>query len=167
MGYWEGIYRTYLKPNESGTVIFYPWGIMGKGYMLESKTIEGRVRNFIKASFFVSMLIVIVVQLALGSLANVLVFPIYLLCYQLAVSRLVRGLALSTEKLNLRETYSSSANAFGLPTLIALEIGSLGFVAAGIFIIKYAHAVLAGVAGILFFGLCSIAYAYMILKRLS
>jgi len=125
----------FLK-DESGNDLFYPWGVLGSGFVIDSeaKTREiqrryrqVRVRGTFAIIFFQGCFSLV------GGLAALLV---YCLVFPITVSKIIEGLPPSTIKLRLSfsEYYKAAARAHSLASLQSGVLGSLGLVAMGIFL---------------------------------
>jgi hypothetical protein len=86
--------------------------------------------------------------------------------YSIWVSRVLRGLQPSGEKLSWRESFTSQALAHGALALWSMEILSLAFIAMGVFILVIEPGKwLRALATIAFFGLCAGVFAFMLIVR--
>ena len=98
----------------------------------------------------------------------VFILPIYFLAYGFWIKRHTRGLAISSDKLTLKDTTTNSARAHNFVTLWLLEIGALLFVIAGIIILVYKpQKWIAGLLSIVFFGWCAYVFWKMIKAKIS
>jgi|TARA_B100000315_G_C14449937_1_gene528626 hypothetical protein len=166
MGYFEGLTASSFKTDENGQLIFYPWGKLGKGYILPTEAKKNEVRNFVKLHYVISLISIIGVGIIFGWLYPVILLPVFYAWYYFTITKHIKGLTKSTAKLTLKESATSSAKAHNVATLWVLFVFSVLFVIAGIFIwiIKKDEWITA-LMSITFFGACSIAIAYMIKQR--
>ncbi len=178
MGYFDGLADAVFKKNAAGQTVYYPWGIFGKGYVIESEEQKERIRSFMKKNYYVILPVSIVLGLLLQRLIRsgsylpflgILVVSggAYIAYFHFQTKKLLSEAPLSTEKLSLWESYRNSASSHNLATLIVLEIFSIGFVIAGFFLLTVTYNVLLPALCIGIFGLCSIAIGYMILSKLK
>jgi hypothetical protein len=151
MGYFDGITGASFKTDEKGNTIFYPWGILGKGYILpEDKKDSFRtgIKRFLQLSLPLVFLITIFLKWWI-----ILVFAVFIFGYTIWVNKIKKSLILSSNKLTLSESITNSARSHNLTTLWLLEIGSLLFVLAIIFILAISpEKWTIGVPSIVFFG---------------
>ena len=135
MGYFEGITASYFKTDKEGNTVFYPYGILGKGYILPEER-KVLFRRLIKKYMQISLPLAIATTMFLKWwLVLLFVFPFYLLAYAIWMNKLTKNFKKSTDKLTLSESTTNSARSHNLTTLWLLEIGSLLFVIVGIFIV--------------------------------
>ena len=172
MGYFDGLTARNFKNINDGRTIFFPWGAIGKGYVLESKEQIERFRTWMKRCHMITLVISILSAQTFGFPAGlamiVPILVIYYLVYNWRIKKLTRGLKESAEKMTIRETQKTSAMAHDWGTLIIMEICSLGFVAAGIWILTVKsdqHSEMIGWSAILFFGLCALVFLNMMSRK--
>ncbi len=80
---------------------------------------------------------------------------------------MTRGLARSSERLTWRESARNSARSHSLATLVFLQIISLAFIGAGVFILIRDDNRLVGGLSIGFFALCSVGIGRLIIAKLK
>jgi hypothetical protein len=108
---------------------------MGRGYVVPTEDEYERLRRNAKI-FTAALLVPIIVPAALQMVvATVVIAAVIALLYLLWAYALVRRLEPSAEKLSMRDTLSTQAFTHNAATLWLLEFLSLGFVAAGIFLL--------------------------------
>jgi hypothetical protein len=168
MGYFDVITGGAFKTDDDGRKLFFPWGTLGRGYVLGSDQDDLRLRGQIKI-FMIAALGLIVVSAALQScsyLVSLAVTPVLIGFYALWMAYLLPRLGASDERLSLQESMMSQALGHNATTLWLLEIGSLAFVGIGacIFIFDPANW-LTGIGSMLFFGLCAAVFAFMLVVR--
>ena len=168
MGYFDGLVSGAFKKDAAGHTVFYPWGILGKGYVVPSVVEEERLRSFLKTMYMILLPGIIIIQVVFGAWVNfVIVIPVYIAWYVMWVRRTTAGMQVSVEKLAMGEAYKNSARSHNLPTLIVLEIFALGFVAIGLWMLSLGkEPVIAGLC-VGFFGLCAVAIGYMIKQKVK
>ena len=165
-GFFEAWAECLFKVDTQGHLLFFPWGIFGRGYVVPSQQRHEGLLN-VQAKLLKLSLIgsIVIVSLAQPPLLALLVLPPFYLGYSLWLRRTTRGWLLSTERLSIRESLAAQSNAFGRPLLWTLLLGSLLFVLAGIWLLAVRpDEWLTSTAAILFFGLCSAAYARMLFQ---
>jgi hypothetical protein len=152
MGYFDGLTDASFKTDERGNTIFYPWGILGKGYILpEDKKDSFRVS--IKRFLQVSLPLAILITILKLWLLLLIVLPVFILGYTIWINKITRNLILSSNKLTLSESTTNSARSHNLTTLWLLAFSSLLFVVASIFIIIITPENWSiAISGIIFFG---------------
>jgi len=163
MGYFDGLTDGAFKTNPEGKLLFYPWGVLGKGYALPGVDKKEEIRRFVKSFYVVSMPLIFITGLTVGWIYSSIWMPPLVFWYWLRMKRLLEGVTTTTEKLKVAEAYKSSARSHNIGTLWFLEACSVLFVLAGLFILfKSTQNWFVGLASVIFFGACSLAIGYMI-----
>jgi Na+-translocating ferredoxin:NAD+ oxidoreductase RnfD subunit len=161
MGYFDGLAASSFKKDDKGNTLFFPWGILGKGYLLP----EDR-KDDIRRSLKRHMMLVVPLAIACSMftwIGLLVALPLYYVSYAFWVNRLIKGLPTSTEKLTFADSTTGAAQAHNTITLWLLEIGSLLFVLAGIYVlIVKPEKWIIGLSSILFFGFCALVCWRMI-----
>lgn len=138
MGYFEGITANYFKTDEEGRTVFYPYGILGRGFIVpeERKT---DVRRIVTTYTLTSLPIAIAATALLKWwLVLSAVLPVYLLAFSLHLTKLTSTFEKSSHKLTVPAVFESafsSINSCNLLTLWLIEIGSVLFLLTGIYLI--------------------------------
>ena len=166
MGYFDALTSSYFKTEPDGRRLFFPWGVLGRGYVLASERDYERLRGQLKAYTIVTLILTIGAA-ALHSYVGAIIVGVALIAFYLVWAQfLLRGLPQSDERLSLEESMTSQGLAHNAAMLWLLEILSLVFVAAGLFILSAdPDNWLMGLFTIVFFGLCALALARMLLLR--
>ncbi|MBN1545705.1 MAG: hypothetical protein JW902_03505 [Syntrophaceae bacterium] len=152
MGYFDGLTDASFKTDEKGNTIFYPWGILGRGYILPEDK-KDSFRNGIKRFLQISLPLVILITVLKLWLLLLIVLPVFIIGYTIWIKKITKNLNSSSNKLTLSESTINSARSHNLTTLWFLAIGSLLFVVASIFIIIIApEKWTIGLPGVIFFG---------------
>lgn len=158
-----------FKLDAQGRQLFFPWGALGRGYVVPSETEHARLLEILSRMTKVGMVgVILLVSLVRPRSLALLILPPTCLAHHLWVRRTTRGWPPTEERLSMRESFAAQAIAVGWPLLWALLLGSLLFVVAGIYLlIVRPDEWSTSVAAILFFGVCSAAYSWMIWLRTS
>lgn len=169
MGYFRGLTSSSFKTTEDGRRLFYPWGVLGRGYLVGSEENYGRLRKQMKTYIVVSVVLIIVAPslfrgFNLGvsaALAGVcLAFYLTWMCI------LLPSLNATDEGLSLKESMTSQARAHGPIVLWLLTIVSLVLVAGGVLMfVAQPGSRLIALVPILFFGFCAALFIRMLLLR--
>ncbi|MEN6620314.1 MAG: hypothetical protein ABFD50_02030 [Smithella sp.] len=165
MGYFDGLTDACFKTNMQGTTLFYKWGVLGKGYILPSIEKKDEIRKFVKLYYMVSLPTIIGAGAFINWLwAMLLVIPFFI-WFQIKISSLTKGLAISNEKLTLKESYTNSAKGHNKTTLWLLLIFSILMFLGGLFMLLIARdfkGQILGISFIIMFGTCSAVFIYML-----
>jgi len=165
MSYFDGLTDGAFKTDASGNTLFYPWGILGSGVIVESEEKKKKIRNFIKKISIFTLPAIIIIQITVGFWLNLILLPIFGIWYYFSIKHITKDLNITNKKLTISESYNNSAKSFGFLTLIFLEFGSIVFVVLGIWTLWIDKESLIAYASIGFFSLCAIAFGYMIVAK--
>ena len=166
MGYFDGLVSGAFKKDDSGNSLFYPWGVFGSGYIVQSKETLEQLRKFLKKYYLVMLITIITIQITVGFWLNLTILPIVIVYYHFYVKKITKDFPKTSEKLTLGQSFSNSAKSHNLPTLIILEVFSVGFVALGILILLFGQNLIIALSSIGFFGLCGVSIGYMIFVKI-
>jgi len=167
MGYFDGLVDASFKKDSQGKDLFFPYGILSSGYVLESEEHKNKIRKFFKTTYVILLPTIVIVQIVVGFWLNLILLPIFYVWFYITIKKMTKDLQRSSEKLKTSEAYQNSARSHNLVTLVLLEIASLLFVAGGIFILNRGANVMIGSASIGFFGFCAVAIGYMIFSKIK
>ena len=167
MGYFDGLTDAAFKKDVSGNNLFYPWGIFGSGFIINSEDEKNQIRGFFKKMYMVMFPSIIIIHMTVGFWLNLVLLPVYGIWYYFKAKKITKDLRKTEEKLKVSESYKNSAKSHNLSTLIILELFSLGFVVLGLFVLQSGKELLVAYASIGFFGLCSIAIGFMIMAKIK
>jgi hypothetical protein len=163
MDYFDGLTDAKFKTDAQRRLLFYPWGILSKGYVLPDESKKQQIRRFVRLYYIVFWPVIIGTMIFIGWIFSFAVMFLLFLWYYFETSRFLKGLPIAGEKLSLSESYTSSAKSHNMATLWILLIFSVLFVLSGFAILVHNRdAWFIGLASIIFFGASSLANGYMI-----
>ena len=167
MGYFDGLTDGSFKTDSEGRHVYFPWGVMGKGYVLPNEEKKEEIRSFLKRYYQVGLILIIGAQIFVGWQLNLLVvLPILLIAFYVRKRTLLEGIPISNAKLTTSESFVASAKSHNLATLWLLEVFSLLFVVGGVFIMASSGgSILIGLLSVVFFGLTSIVIGRMLIVK--
>jgi hypothetical protein len=165
MGYFDGFFGGVFKTDPKGNSIFYPWGFLGKGYVLPDAKTKQKISSVIANYVMASVIFMLVVGIYWDWLYAFALVPIFFIWYYFTYSKLTKNLPVTNSRLTLRESFKNSANSHNIITLWAMFIVSLAFLLFFLVQLTSKKPGLMEFAGALFFGICSIALGYMIKER--
>jgi hypothetical protein len=166
MGYFDALTSSYFKAGADGRQVFFPWGVLERGYALPSEEAYNKLRGKLKVYTIVALAAIIGTSAAQMYLVSAGITAALIGFYVVWAQFLLRGLAPVEETLSLRESYTSQALAHSAVTLWALEISSLVFVVGGVLLLVFDRQNRATALGAtVFFGLCAVAIGFMIVQR--
>ena len=165
MGLIDAVTRTSFEERDGGW-IFYPYGVLSRGFVLANGQKHVQLRRFVKRHLLIGGAALLLPSVTVGPAFGLLTVPPVLLWYTLAVRRLTRGLPLARERLALRDNIRAHARRYTLSDLWTLEITFLLFVAAGVgMLVARSENWLAGVVSIAVFVAGALAVGLMIVGR--
>ncbi len=158
-----------FKKDFEGKTVFFPWGSMGKGYVVPTVAEDERLRRVIKISNMVIMFAIAASYIIfLGSLVPLaIICPISFAWYVIWVHITTKGMSQSYEIFNVAEARRNVIQSYNLSTLVAAEVIFLVFLAGGVQIVMDGHQVAVGVFFVMLFGLGSAAAGYMIMQKIK
>ena|SRR5271165_4059187 len=131
MGYLDALTSSYFKTAQDGRKLFFPWGVLGRGYAIASEQDYKRLQRQVKVYTVIS-LVLIIGAVVLGSQRFLWPLLIGVVLFYIVWTRyLLRGLQPSDERLSLQDR----AAALSTVSLWLLEIGTLACVGFGIIIL--------------------------------
>ena len=161
---------SYFKTAADGGKLFFPWGVLGKGYVIGSDANYERIRGMRKIFLGISVVLIVAVLVIQrrDPFALYAVAAGYIAAYAMWTRFAVAGLLPAQERLTMREVIGSHPKAYSPFLLWPLEIGALLFVIGGIVVLmKDPSHWSSELGGIVFFGLCAVSFAYMLVLRAS
>jgi Ca2+/Na+ antiporter len=165
MGYFDALTTSSFKTTEDGRRFFFPYGTIGRGYIIPTEDEYHKLRRAVKIYMMISFFLVILVT-RLPLLIGLIVVAILLIPYFLWAHAKSRQMQITQEKLTFKEHELNVTREYSFLGLWLLELGAIGFVFAGIYILIIApEKWLIASASILFFGLAAIAFGRMIFVK--
>ncbi len=157
----------YFQTGRDGRTLFYPWGALGRGYVVASEKDEARLRRQIN----IYMGVMLGLLLALGmanryAMAGVVAVLTVVFYYVWSRYYLTRGLQPTDERMRLREAMTAQAMSYSWAALWALELLFLLFtgMCAFVLVIEPADWLISG-AGIAMFAPLAMFMAWMLMLR--
>ena len=166
MGYFDALTGSAFKTADDGRKLFFPWGTLGRGYVLGSDEAYAQLRGHIKLYTMAALALIVAPSALQMYVISAAATAALLVFYAAWMAYLLRGLAASDERLSLTESMTSQALGHSATVLWSLEITSLAFVGLGALIVVFDPANwLTATASMLLFGLCAAAFAFMLVAR--
>lgn len=166
MGYFDALASSSFKIAPDGRRLFFPWGVLGRGYVIGSEPDYERLRRQITIYNIVALALIVGTLALVGFPAGLVVAAVLIVLYVARTLYLLRGMQPSDERLSLQESLTAQASAHNPTTLWLLEIASLAFVGMGIFLfLAEPDNRLIALATIAFFGFCAASIAFMLVVR--
>ena len=163
MGYFDGLASSIIKKDKDNNPVYYPWGVLGKGYVLPDAERETAIKNMV-ILFYQIFFGVFFVHLFL--LKNALIFALLVLAlviwFLVKSKQLTKDCPKSGEKLTLKEGYTNSAKAHNKTVLWILLVVAVIATLGGIALLFSSKLFILGLIMTLLFGASSAAIYYMI-----
>jgi hypothetical protein len=167
INYFKKLGDLMFKSDESGRTLYYPWGSLGRGYVVPDKVTENKIRFFLVAYqcvVYFSFIALIIVQDILQY--QIIQFNLFFLSafiiWLLGISILTRNLIPSVVKLSFHENMLRAARLRSWKLLWAVFIGQLLFIAMGISMISNPEHPLFSIIFVLFFTALAATTGYML-----
>ena len=165
MGYFDALASSSFKQVE-GRWLFYPWGALGRGYAIPTESRYLELRSWVKRSLQIWLPLVILTGVLAGWMWAFVLLPVFGAWYFIRIQTITKGLEATTDRITVADSYRAQAQGHSLVMLWFLEICSVAFVIAGIFILTLdSDEWLIAVTSIGFFGACAAAIGFMIASR--
>lgn len=161
---------SYFKTATDGRRLFFPWGVLGRGYVVAGDADYERIRGMRKTFLLISVVLIaggLILQRQ-SQIAPLSIVIGYAAAYAVWTRFTLAGLPTAQERLTMREVVALHPKAYSPFLLWPLEIGALLFVIGGIVVVlKAPNPSPSDFGGIVFFGLCAAVFAYMLVLRAS
>jgi hypothetical protein len=101
MGYFDALTSGAFKTDKDGRRLFFPWGVLGRGYVLASERDYERLQRQIKIYIIVALVLIIGTGLLEAYIWSVIAVALLTAFYVVWAKYLLRGLQPSDERLSL------------------------------------------------------------------
>ena len=163
MGYFDGLASGIIKKDKNNNSVYYPWGVLGKGYVLENEQKEQEIKKMVILFYQLFFAVFILFAILFRNLPIFSISSIGLLAWVLFKShQLTKSCPKSDEKLTLKEGYTNSAKAHNIWVLYVLLVVSVLFTLLGLLLLVAGKAALPSLLLIILFGASAAAIGYMI-----
>jgi len=121
--------KNNFKKNKDSLTVFYPWGGLSKGYVVQDSHLENNIRSFLKVWQISSLIIFFSGAFIFGwVVALFLLQPILFLWFHLKTKRLLAELPLNSTQIGLKDpSFQKLASPRSIRTLWISSIGFLLF----------------------------------------
>jgi len=166
VGYFDVLTSSSFKTAEDGRRLFFPWGILGSGYVIPSGEEFERLRRHVKAYTVISLYLIIIAVAWKGFVGGFVVLPLLVVPYVVWVQSQCRRLHQTDERLTLSESLAGQARTHSALGLWLQELTALAFVGIGVVLLVLDPSNwLIPLALISFFGLCAVMFARMLITK--
>jgi hypothetical protein len=134
MGYFDALASSSFKITSIGK-IFFPFGVLGRGYAIPTEAQYERLRRQVKTHTFVSLVVVIALMLVHQYLWGIAAATLSIIAYSGWAYIQTRALQPTGERLSYRESLSTQAHLHSKTFLWLMEGMSIVFAATGLIIL--------------------------------
>jgi hypothetical protein len=166
MGYFDALVSGSFKTTADGRAVFFPFGVLGRGYEVGSERDHASLRFKVKAWIIGGIIWAVGMLELLGTVPGLIAAAALLALYCTWTGYLTRGMRPSDERLSLRESFTAQARVQNPILLWAAEIAAIALL-----LVSFAMLAaepenwLVAVFMIVVFGACAIAFGYMLVLR--
>jgi hypothetical protein len=173
MGYFDALANASFKTTADGQLLFYPYGSLGRGYIIPTKAEFDKLRRTYKYIWIVTLLLIIIavwISLFVTSISfPFIVLPVllaFVIAYMVWARLQCQTLALSSEKLTYGESISNETRGLSSGFLWVFEILSILLILYGlVLLIADPSQWLLALGLIVVFAACAYLWARMILIK--
>ena len=167
MAIFESLSSGYFQMTPDGRRLFFPWGALGRGYVVASDQDYKRLQLHIKI-YMIAILVLMLGSVIAERYVAAFVIAMLLFVFYAFWARfvLVRGLQPTDERMRLKEAMTAQATIYDAAALWLLEFTSLALAGLGVFVLLIDPADWPmATACIAMFGAVAVFFAYMIILR--
>ncbi|MEI6135692.1 MAG: hypothetical protein WCP72_12020 [Desulfomonile sp.] len=166
MTYLDALVNQLFKKSESGETLFYPWGIIGKGYVVLSESEQSRIRSALKV-YYLAMFPAMGVCIYLNWLYAAGCAILGLGGYAVWSATVTRRLVASAERLRYSESLTQSLPYYSKWVLVVLSLFSFIFFLTGGFMLYIDPSEwVMGSLCLVFFGVATVYFVFMTRTKL-
>jgi len=120
MSYFNGLSEAFFKEDENGNSIFYKWGILGRGVIIDTKERKDEIISFISSYYNLTFTLIILMQFSIfffhtdifqTTITFIGIGFIMMLWYLQKISKLTHGLETSQIKLTMEDGWKKMADS--------------------------------------------------------
>ena len=83
--YFRILVDSSFRRNHWGKLVFYPWGVFGKGYIVEDAGLAKQIRRFLKIYYVASFAVLVISSATVGPLGILVLAPIAFIIWPIKV----------------------------------------------------------------------------------
>ena len=172
--YFETLEATTFEERDDGKTVFYPWGVFGEGYVLETPEQEDRVRTFVRRYNIANVVVApLLVGLLFGTVDALVpkllvlggILALVVTTYVLRMRHLIRNAPGTGSSPTLWDSLQRQATAYSFAQLWTLQALSLAFAAVGIWLIAESTSPWIGALSVVFFGAAGVVTGYQLVLK--
>jgi hypothetical protein len=169
MKYLDGLINSWFKKTKDEKIVFYPYGIFGRGYVIAPAT-ELKIKTFLKRYYIISFIVIIFStlfkhQFFLLSLILFIGTP-----YLIKMRQLLSNAQKINEKISLKESMQNAATSMGTVMVFIIFFGSLVlFIGSIVYVFSEYdnYRGLMDIVGMVFFASCFLYSIFLVIYSLN
>ena len=171
MGYFDALANACFKKTTDGKWTFYPYGILGRGYVVPSEAEYDRLHRNYKSIMVVTLLLIIAAIWSIFipfpyQLISLSLLVVFIIFYMVWARAQCHNLAPASEKLTYKEALSNETRSLSSGILWILEILSILLILYGVLLFFLVPSQrLFGAVLVVVFIFCTAVYARMIRNK--
>jgi hypothetical protein len=119
MGYFDALGEALFKEDEEGNTVFYKWGVMGRGVVIDTPQRKEKILSFVSTYYFATFLMIFIMQSSIFFLhMPILEVTLFFVAMGLAMTywyltksaELTRGLPYATTRLTMANGWQKTAH---------------------------------------------------------
>lgn len=126
MGFIDNLSEGLFKKDSEGRFVYYPWGIWGDGFVVNSQEKLIQIQGYTNKFYIVVFPVILIAKFVIG-IWSLLLLLIFFFWYYFTIKRLIGKLEKVTEAKKISEFYKNSSKKFSFLRLVGGEIFSLVF----------------------------------------
>lgn len=167
MSYIDALSDPLFKKSREGDTIFYPWAVLGKGYVIKPESRGESIRATVKWLNLGAVVVSLMCLQVLNWIYTAILIGVYYIFYATWTRRVTRGMRVSDEPLRLSESMDKTVASFGISYIVLMLVFSLIFVVIGVlmFFAEPQERLFAALA-VIFFGAVATWNVFMLRAKL-
>lgn len=170
MNYFYALAQALFKEDDKGNTLFYPWGVLGKGVVVDSLETKDKIIDFIIQYYIVTFIMIFLMQFVIifmqmeffdtAVIFTAMVLSLVLWYYQ-KITAVTHGLVVTTTKLTMSNGWESTAKNIPRFMIIAGLVVMVLLMGFSIIVFIYLEGMLSILSGAFLFVLGAFGtYAY-------
>lgn len=149
----------WFRKGVDGRSIFYPYGILGKGYILSNQD-EIKIKQFLGYYHIMSFLLALISAVFFSYFALCLLL-IFVPFYFVRINFLLHNAQKAVERMSFEEIHRNMASSLGFGGVLFLLLAALVMMGASLFYLYLGKSVFLGIAGLLMTSLSILQSIYL------
>jgi hypothetical protein len=152
MRLFNSLISSSFKTDSNGRIVFYPFGIFGKSYILPSERTKYDIEYFLKRFFIISFTLTIGIGVGASWIISFIIVPIFIIFLYFKVKKITSNLESSNEEYDFNENLKQSVVKHSMEKLwLLFFICAFGLLFCIVQLVFNPDAFFIGLLGIVFF----------------